>query len=252
MFRAPGRLGLGDVAQLTRLAPPDLKFPPLVATTVWQADAGDQIFEELRHRDRLVHHPFQSFGAFESFLRSAVDDPHVVAIKMTLYRIGTDSPSIDLLVEAAEAGKQVAVLVELKARFDERNNIRWANRLEAAGVHVAYGLINLKTHSKLCLVVRKDGDGIRRYAHIGTGNYNADTARVYTDVGLFTTRPAIVEDVADLFNSLTGYASQARLPRVAGRAREFAQRPGGVDDCGNRARRGGPARAHHHQGECSD
>ena len=127
---------------------------------------------------------------------------------MTLYRIGADSPLIDLLVDAAEAGKQVAVLVELKARFDERNNIKWAHRLESAGVHVVYGLINLKTHCKLCLVIRKEHDGIRGYAHIGTGNYNPTTARIYTDVGLFTSRPAIVEEVSELFNYLTGYSNR--------------------------------------------
>ncbi len=137
-----------------------------------------------------------------------MNDPHVIAIKMTLYRIGTNSPLVDLLVEAAEEGKQVAVLVELKARFDERNNIKWANRLEAAGAHVAYGLVNLKTHGKLCLVVSKEADGIRRYAHIGTGNYNAGTARAYTDVGLFTARSVIVEDVSDIFNFLTGYSNR--------------------------------------------
>jgi polyphosphate kinase len=127
---------------------------------------------------------------------------------MTLYRIGADSPLIDLLEEAAELGKQVAVLVELKARFDERNNIRWAHRLEDAGVHVVYGLLNLKTHCKLCLVVRKESDGIRRYVHVGTGNYNLQTARIYTDLGLFSARADIVEDVSELFNYLTGYSSQ--------------------------------------------
>jgi len=127
---------------------------------------------------------------------------------MTLYRIGHDSPLVDLLVQAAEAGKQVAVLVELKARFDERNNIAWANRLEEAGVHVVYGLMNLKTHAKLCLIVRKEPDGIRRYAHVGTGNYNAATGRIYTDLGLVTARPAIVEDVTNVFNYLTGYSNQ--------------------------------------------
>ena len=131
----------------------------------------------------MLHHPFDSFVSVETFLKAAVRDPHVVAIKLTLYRIGHDSPLIDLLEEAAEAGKQVAVLVELKARFDERNNITWATRLKSAGVHVVYGLVNLKTHCKLCLIVRKEPDGIRRYAHIGTGNYNASTARVYTDLG---------------------------------------------------------------------
>jgi polyphosphate kinase len=137
-----------------------------------------------------------------------VKDSHVVAIKMTLYRIGSDSPLVDLLIEAAEAGKQVAVLVELKARFDERNNIIWANRLEQAGIHVVYGLVNLKTHCKLCLVVRQEADGIRRYAHIGTGNYNAATSKVYTDLGFFTSNPSILDDVSEVFNYLTGYSNK--------------------------------------------
>ena len=177
LVRTSNRLGFGDWMQLTRLPRPELKYPTVRAAAGVAADEADGGLRGLRHRDRLVHHPFQSFSPVETFLRAAVRDPHVIAIKMTLYRIGTDSPLVDLLVEAAEAGKQVAVLVELKARFDERNNIEWANRLEAAGVHVVYGLVNLKTHCKLCLVVRKEADGIRRYAHIGTGNYNAATAR---------------------------------------------------------------------------
>jgi polyphosphate kinase len=208
VYRTRDRLGFGDWMQLASLPRPDLKPPVFVAPDIWPGRPGDEIFADLRHRDRLVHHPFQSFGAVEEFLAAAVNDPHVIAIKMTLYRIGTDSPMVDLLVEAAEAGKQVAVLVELKARFDERNNIKWATRLEAAGAHVAYGLLNLKTHAKLCLVVRKEADGIRRYAHLGTGNYNAQTARAYTDLGLFTSHPAIVEDVSDLFNYLTGYSNR--------------------------------------------
>jgi polyphosphate kinase len=194
--------------ELAGMARPELKYPPLASASPWSGAAPEEIFEEIRHRDRLVHHPFQSFGAVETFLGAAVNDPHVIAIKMTLYRIGTNSPLVDLLVEAAEEGKQVAVLVELKARFDERNNIKWANRLEAAGAHVAYGLVNLKTHGKLCLVVRKETDGIRRYAHIGTGNYNASTARAYTDIGLFTARSVIVEDISDIFNFLTGYSNR--------------------------------------------
>jgi polyphosphate kinase len=144
----------------------------------------------------------------EAFLRAAVKDPHVAAIKMTLYRIGADSPLIDLLIEAAEAGKQVAVLVELKARFDERNNIIWAKQLESHGIHVVYGFADLKTHAKLCLVVRQEPDGIQMYVHTGTGNYNPVTAKVYTDIGLFTADRDVVADVSEVFNYLTGYSSQ--------------------------------------------
>ena len=203
------RLGFGDWMELTRLHRPELKYPPLVPRVVWSRSEAEEVFELVRHRDHMVHHPFDSFTSVETLLGTALRDPAVVAIKMTLYRIGHDSPLIDLLVQAADAGKQVAVLVELKARFDERNNIAWANRLEEAGVHVVYGLVNLKTHAKLCLIVRKEPDGIRRYAHVGTGNYNASTARMYTDIGLVTARPSVVEDVANVFNYLTGYSSQA-------------------------------------------
>jgi polyphosphate kinase len=206
LVRTSHRLGFGDWMELLRLHRPELKDPSFAPRVVWGRNDVDEVFEQVRHRDYMLHHPFDSFLSVETFLRAAVRDPHVVTIKLTLYRIGHDSPLIDLLEEAAEAGKQVAVLVELKARFDERNNIAWATRLEAAGVHVVYGLVNLKTHCKLCLVVRKEADGIRRYAHIGTGNYNAATSRVYTDVALVTTRPAIVEDVSNVFNYLTGYS----------------------------------------------
>jgi len=208
VYLTRARLGFGDWMQLGSLPRPDLKHPPMAPAVPWMYNAPEDVFEEIRQRDRLVHQPFQSFSAVEEFLRAAVNDPHVIAIKMTLYRIGRDSPMIDLLVDAVEAGKQVAVLVELKARFDERNNIKWANRLEAAGAHVAYGLVRLKTHAKVCLVVRQEGHDIRRYVHIATGNYNPQTARAYTDLGLFTVRPSIVEDASDLFNYLTGYSNQ--------------------------------------------
>jgi polyphosphate kinase len=209
LVRSTDRLGFGHWMELTRLHRPELKYPPLVPRVVWNRSEAEEIFELIRHRDHMLHHPFDSFGSVEALLSTAIRDSSVVAIKMTLYRIGYDSPLVDLLVEAAEAGKQVAVLVELKARFDERNNIVWANRLEEAGVHVVYGLVNLKTHSKLCLIVRKEADGIRRYAHIGTGNYNASTARMYTDIGLLTARPAVVEDVMNVFNYLTGYSNKS-------------------------------------------
>jgi polyphosphate kinase len=203
------RLGFGDWMELMKLHRPELKDPPLVPRVVWSRSEAEEVFELVRHRDHMLHHPFDSFSSVETLLDTALRDPAVVAIKMTLYRIGHDSPLIDLLVQAADAGKQVAVLVELKARFDERNNIAWANRLEEAGIHVVYGLVNLKTHAKLCLIVRKEPDGIRRYAHVGTGNYNASTARIYTDIGLVTARPSVVEDVANVFNYLTGYSSKA-------------------------------------------
>ena len=155
-----------------------------------------------------MHHPFDSFRSVEAFVDAAVDDPRVVAIKMTLYRIGANSPVVDRLIKAAERGKQVAVLVELKARFDERSNIEWANRLEAAGVHVVYGIEKLKTHCKICLVVRKEDGEIRRYVHIGTGNYNRATSQIYTDLGLFTANPQIAADASELFNYLTGFSNQ--------------------------------------------
>ena len=207
LVRTSHRVGFGDWMELVQLHRPELKDPGFAPRTVWGRNDVDEVFELVRHRDYMLHHPFDSFVSVETFLKAAVHDPHVVTIKLTLYRIGHDSPLIDLLEEAAEAGKQVAVLVELKARFDERNNITWATRLEAAGVHVVYGLVNLKTHCKLCLIVRKEPEGIRRYAHIGTGNYNASTSRVYTDVALVTARPTIVNDVTNVFNYLTGYSA---------------------------------------------
>jgi polyphosphate kinase len=209
VVRTAERLGLRDWMSLSRLPMPRLKDAPYTPRTLWGPADTEGIFDLIKYQDHLVHHPFDSFRSVEQFVEAAVRDPHVVAIKMTLYRIGTDSPLIDLLIEAAEAGKQVAVLVELKARFDERNNIIWAHRLEEAGIHVVYGLVNLKTHCKLCLVVRHEAEGVRSYAHIGTGNYNGVTSQIYTDIGLFTANAGIVGDVSELFNYLTGY-SQSR------------------------------------------
>jgi polyphosphate kinase len=206
--RTRARMGLGDWKQIAALHRPTLKDAVFHPRTIWGPDDADQVFEQMADQDVLVHHPFDSFTSVETFLRAAVADPHVVAIKITLYRIGADSPLVDLLIQAADQGKQVAVLVELKARFDERNNIAWATRLESAGIHVVYGLVNIKVHCKLCLVVRKEASGIRRYAHLATGNYNRVTSRVYTDIGLFTADDAIVDDVSEVFNSLTGYSNK--------------------------------------------
>jgi polyphosphate kinase len=206
--RSSARMGLSDWSQIAALHRPTLKDATFHPRTLWAPDDADKVFEQVADQDFLVHHPFDSFTSVETFLAAAVADPQVVAIKMTLYRIGADSPLVDLLIQAAEQGKQVAVLVELKARFDERNNIAWATRLESAGIHVVYGLVNLKVHCKLCLVVRKEAGGVRRYAHLATGNYNRVTSRVYTDIGLFTADPAIVDDVSEVFNTLTGYSNK--------------------------------------------
>jgi polyphosphate kinase len=209
VVRTADRLGFADWAQLTRIHRPELKDPPFSPRVIWRTDEDPEtIFDQIRYQDVLVHHPFESFRSVETFLRVAVEDPHVIAIKMTLYRIGPNSPLIPLLIAAAEAGKQVAVLVELKARFDEKNNIIWARQLESHGIHVVYGFADLKTHAKLCMVVRQEADGIQRYVHTSSGNYNPETAKVYTDVGLFTADPEIMADVSDIFNYLTGYSSQ--------------------------------------------
>jgi polyphosphate kinase len=245
VVRTGHRLGLADWMQVTRLHRPDLKDAPHNAGSLWRpGEESKVIFDQIRLRDQVVHHPFESFDSVEAFLEAAVGDPQVVAVKMTLYRIGSNSPLIDLLIEAAEAGKQVAVLVELKARFDERNNILWARRLEAHGIHVVYGFADIKTHAKLCLVVRQESEGMSRYLHVATGNYNPGTSKVYTDIGLFTADPKLVADASDVFNYLTGYSSQtsfrgllvapvqlrARLTELVEREAEHARagRPSGI------------------------
>jgi len=199
-------LELGDLMALASLDVPDLHDPPYVSVVPSPLrDNSTSIFDVIRERDLLVHHPFQSFTAtVEQFLNAAAYDPQVLAIKVTLYRTGGEPAIVRALTDAAEQGKQVAVLIELQARFDEENNINFARTMESFGIHVAYGLPGLKTHAKTALVVRKDADGIRRYCHIGTGNYNSRNARLYTDVGLFTCNPLIGADISDLFNSLTG------------------------------------------------
>jgi polyphosphate kinase len=203
-------LELGDLMTLATLDIPELRDPPFAAVTPPRLrDTARSIFDVIRERDLLVYHPYESFTAsVEQFVLAAAVDPDVLAIKMTLYRTSGDTPLVRALSEAAERGKQVAVLVELQARFDEANNITWARTLEDFGVHVAYGLPGLKTHAKTTLVVRREADGIRRYVHIGTGNYNSKTARLYTDLGLFTASPSIGADITDLFNALTGFSRQ--------------------------------------------
>jgi polyphosphate kinase len=203
-------LDLGDLLSLASLDVPELRDPPFTPVTPAPLhEEARSIFDVIRERDVLVHHPFDSFGAsVERFLDEAGQDEQVLAIKLTLYRTSGDTAIVRALTEAAQRGKQVAVLVELKARGDEANNITWARTLESFGVHVAYGSASLKTHTKTALVVRREADGIRRYIHLGTGNYNSKTARTYTDLGLFTCSPSIGADVSDLFNSLTGFSRQ--------------------------------------------
>jgi polyphosphate kinase len=210
VFEGGPLLELGDLMAIATLDIPELRDPPFVPTVpVAVRDTTRSIFDVIRERDVLVHHPFESFtGTVEQFLDAASRDDHVLAIKLTLYRTSGDTAIVRALTEAAQRGKQVAVLVELQARFDEANNITWARTLENFGVHVAYGLPGLKTHAKVALVVRREPDGIRRYVHIGTGNYNSKTARTYTDIGLFTASPSVGADLSDLFNSLTGFSRQ--------------------------------------------
>ncbi|MGC4190637.1 MAG: polyphosphate kinase 1 [Thermomicrobiales bacterium] len=217
-----GRLGLQDLFELVRIDRPDLKDAPFVPAPLFPdgltvpqtGQTYEDIFALLRDHDVLVHLPYQSFNIVADFVRAASTDKDVVAIKQTLYRLGKDSPLIPALIAARDDDTQVAVLVELKARFDEENNISWAQTLESHGVHVAYGLVGLKTHCKLTLVVRREADGLRRYLHISTGNYNANTARIYEDVGLLTSREDLASDISELFNVLTGYSHQEHYRKI--------------------------------------
>lgn len=215
VFRLPGPLDLRGLHSIADLAREELKYPAFVPTTharlaEVESAAPVDVFKAARRGDVLLHHPYDSFAtSVQRFLEQAAADPHVLAIKQTLYRTSGDSPIIDALIDAAEAGKQVLVIVEIKARFDEEANIRWARKLEQAGCHVVYGLVGLKTHCKLSMVVREEPDGIRRYTHIGTGNYNPKTSRTYEDLGLITTDDTIGEDVAHLFNNLSGWSRNA-------------------------------------------
>ena len=220
VFHLPGPLDLRGLESLASIDRAELKYPTFVPSThphlaeVETARPAD-MFAALKQRDVLLHHPYDSFAtSVQRFIEQAADDPQVLAIKQTLYRTSGDSPIIDALIEAAEAGKQVLALVEIKARFDEQANIAWARRLEQHGCHVVYGLLGLKTHCKLSMVVRDEPDGLRRYAHIGTGNYNPKTARLYEDMGLLTANPIITEDVGRLFNHLSGMSQETRYKRL--------------------------------------
>jgi len=213
VFPLPEPLDLTSLSAFAFLPIPELHFEKHQITTNRYLEADEDeaadIFASLREREVLVHHPYESFAtSVQAFLEQAADDPQVLAIKQTLYRTSGDSPIVDALIDAAAAGKQVLALVEIKARFDEQNNIGWARKLESAGVHVVYGLVGLKTHCKLSLVIRQEGDQLRRYCHVGTGNYNPKTARYYEDLGLLTARPQVGEDLSQLFNLLSGYASE--------------------------------------------
>jgi polyphosphate kinase len=210
-------LGLAGVAGLCAIERRDLKFAsfqPAIPGRLVREEEGDDLFAAIRRSDILLHHPFDSFSPVVEFLQAAARDPGVLAIKQTLYRVGSNSPVVEALLEASQRGKQVAVLVELKARFDEESNIGWARALEAEGVHVIYGLLGLKTHSKIALVVRREGERLSRYVHLSTGNYNAVTAGLYTDLGLFTCDPEIGEDATHLFNYLSGYSRRREYRKL--------------------------------------
>ena len=203
--------------ELAKLDRPDLLDPPFVPALPPELaePEGSDLFAMIRDRDLLLHHPFDSFEPIVRLLWQAAHDPDVLAIKMTLYRVGRNSPIVEALLDAAREGKEVTVLVELKARFDEESNIEWAKALEAEGVHVVYGLLGLKVHSKLLLVVRRERKGLRRYLHVGTGNYNSVTARLYTDLGVLTDDQEMAAEVAEVFNYITGYGLPESYPALS-------------------------------------
>jgi polyphosphate kinase len=218
LYPIAGLLDLADIAQLARLARPDLKDDPWMAVTqprIAELSTASEFFEEIRRGDILVHHPYESFAtSFEAFVRGSGKDRNVLGLKTTVYRTSDETPLVPALIDASEEGKQTVCLVELKARFDEHRNIEWSRALERAGVHVVYGFPNLKIHAKATLIVRREGDTVRRYVHVGTGNYHAINARMYEDFGLFTADPEIGADVADLFNHLTGFGRPQRFRKL--------------------------------------
>lgn len=214
VFTVEGLMGLEVFWEMARIERPSMRYPPHSPYVCEPLAQSATLFPTIAKAPVLLHHPFDSFRTVEEFVRSAAHDPAVIGIKQTLYRVGSESPIVEALLDAAQAGKQVAVMVELKARFDEENNLVWARALERAGVHVTYGFDELKTHCKLCLIVRRERGSIWRYAHIGTGNYNPSTARLYTDLGLLTDDAEITQDISELFNFLTGYAKQSDYRKI--------------------------------------
>lgn len=242
LYESHALLGLPGLFTIASLPDSSLRDPAFVPHRVPELDGQDP-FDAIRTGDLLLHHPYESFAPVLDFLSTAADDPNVLAIKMTLYRAGANAEAVGTLIRAAENGKQVAVSIELKARFDEANNITWARALERAGVHVFYGIAGLKTHGKVILVVRREPDGLRRYVHLGTGNYNASTAKLYTDFGLFTTDPEIGADASELFNALSGFSRPGRHRKLVVAPLElretFIRK---IDRQIERARSGGPSR----------
>lgn len=218
VFRINGPINLMRLMSVYDLIDrPDLKFPPFMPhlpAAFRQYPPETFIYDLVRQEDYLLHHPYDSFEPVVDFVRHAATDPRVLAVKITLYRTSSDSPIVKALIDAAHAGKQVTVLIELKARFDEANNINWAKLMEEAGIHVVYGFVGLKTHCKCCLVVRREENGIRRYAHIGTGNYHSKTARLYTDLSMLTSRTELCDEIAEVFNTLTGFAKSPQFHRL--------------------------------------
>jgi polyphosphate kinase len=243
VYAVPEPIGLADLEELTHLDRPDLLYPPITPRVPPEIRGARSITSAIRQGDILLYHPYDSFAPVVEFVRAAASDPDVRAIKQTLYRVGSNSPIVEALSEARDEQTQVAVLVELKARFDEEPNITWARRLESRGVHVAYGIVGLKTHAKVCLVVRREGSGLRRYVHMGTGNYNPSTARVYTDFSYFTDDPTIAEDASDLFNHLTGYSEQEGYHELLVAPQSMREGVLGlIEEQTERAKNGEPAR----------
>jgi polyphosphate kinase len=246
VYAVPEPLGLADLEELTHLDRGDLLYPPFTPRVPPDIRGARSITSAVRNGDILLYHPYDSFTPVVEFVRAAASDPNVLAIKQTLYRVGSNSPIVEALSEARDEQTQVAVLVELKARFDEEPNITWARRLESRGVHVAYGIVGLKTHAKICLVVRREGSGqgsLRRYVHMGTGNYNPSTARIYTDFSYFTDDPSLAEDASDLFNHLTGYSEQEDYEQLLVAPQSMRERILGlIEEQTEKARNGESAR----------